>query len=100
MKPSSRLLVTLSLISVLSLAETHAQSILNDEITVVMGEPVARSAEQAHYLLARMHRENDALRRAYTQAYHACISFIDTQIGLLLEALERNSLWENTIVIR
>ena len=44
-------------------------------------------------------KENDALRRAYTQAYHACISFIDTQISLLLEALERNSLWENTIVI-
>ncbi len=62
MKPRSRLLVALSLISVLSLAATHAQSILNDEITVVMGEPVARSAEQAHYLLARMHRENDALR--------------------------------------
>jgi len=44
-------------------------------------------------------KENDALRRAYTQAYHACISFIDTQISLLLDALERNGLWENTIVI-
>ena len=44
-------------------------------------------------------KENDPLRRAYTQAYHACISFIDAQIGLLLEALKRNKLWENTIVI-
>lgn len=44
-------------------------------------------------------RENDPLRRAYTQAYHACISFIDVQIGLLLDALVRNKLWENTIVI-
>ena len=44
-------------------------------------------------------KENDPLRRAYTQAYHACISFIDAQIGLLLDALKRNKLWENTIVI-
>ncbi|QDU42449.1 Choline-sulfatase [Symmachiella dynata] len=43
--------------------------------------------------------ENDALRREYTQAYHACISFIDAQIGLLLEGLKRNGLWENTIVV-
>jgi iduronate 2-sulfatase len=44
-------------------------------------------------------KENDPLRRAYTQAYHACISFIDAQIGLLLDALKRNKLRENTIVI-
>lgn len=43
--------------------------------------------------------ENDALRREYIQAYHACISFIDAQIGLLLEGLKRNGLWENTIVV-
>ena len=43
--------------------------------------------------------ENDSLRREYTQAYHACISFIDAQIGLLLKSLERNGLQENTIVV-
>jgi len=43
--------------------------------------------------------ENDALRRAYMQAYHACISFIDAQIGLLFDALERTGHWEDTIVI-
>ena len=26
-------------------------------------------------------RENDALRREYTQAYHACVSFVDAQPG-------------------
>ncbi|GIS59476.1 MAG: hypothetical protein CM1200mP2_17010 [Planctomycetaceae bacterium] len=43
--------------------------------------------------------ENDSLRREYTQAYHACISFIDAQIGMLLKSLERNGLHENTIVV-
>jgi iduronate 2-sulfatase len=32
--------------------------------------------------------ENDALRREYTQAYHACISFIDAQIGAVLDSLK------------
>ena len=44
-------------------------------------------------------KENDALRRAYTQAYHACVSFIDAQIGLLLGAVKRNGHWEDTIII-
>lgn len=43
--------------------------------------------------------ENDMLRREYTQAYHACISFIDAQIGLLFESLKRNGQWDNTIVV-
>ena len=44
-------------------------------------------------------KENYALRRAYTQAYHACVSFIDAQLGLLLSALKRNGRWEDTIII-
>ena len=43
--------------------------------------------------------ENDSLRREYIQAYHACITFIDTQIGKVFEALKRQGLWENTIVV-
>jgi iduronate 2-sulfatase len=43
--------------------------------------------------------ENDSLRREYTQAYHACISFIDAQIGLTLDALKRTGRWDDTIVI-
>jgi len=43
--------------------------------------------------------ENDDLRREYMQAYHACISFIDAQIGSIFEALKENGLWENTIVV-
>jgi iduronate 2-sulfatase len=44
-------------------------------------------------------KENDKLRREYMQAYHACITFIDTQIGLLLESLKRNGHWDDTIIV-
>ena len=44
-------------------------------------------------------RENDSLRRAYTQAYHACISFIDAQFNVLFDSLRKNGLWENTIIV-
>ncbi len=43
--------------------------------------------------------ENDPLRREYMQAYHACISFIDAQIALILDALQRNGHWDDTIII-
>ncbi len=43
--------------------------------------------------------ENDALRREYVQAYHACTTFIDAQIGRVLDAIERNGHWENTIIV-
>ncbi|MBK1879836.1 sulfatase [Pelagicoccus mobilis] len=44
-------------------------------------------------------KENSDLRRDYMQAYHACVSFIDTQIGLVLDALEKSGQADNTIVI-
>jgi len=43
--------------------------------------------------------ENDSLRREYIQAYHACVSFIDAQIGLLWQALRRNGHWEDTVIV-
>jgi arylsulfatase A-like enzyme len=43
--------------------------------------------------------EDDSLRREYTQAYHACISYIDAQLGLLFNALREHGLWQDTIVI-
>ncbi len=32
-------------------------------------------------------------------AYYACISFTDAQVGILLETLDRNKLWDNTVVV-
>lgn len=43
--------------------------------------------------------ENDKLRREYVQAYHACISFIDAQIGVVLDALKKSGHWDDTIVV-
>ncbi|MCB1121210.1 MAG: sulfatase-like hydrolase/transferase, partial [Verrucomicrobiae bacterium] len=43
--------------------------------------------------------ENDDLRREYMQAYHACISFIDAQIGSVLQELKDTGLWEKTIIV-
>ena len=44
-------------------------------------------------------KENHSLRKEYMQAYHACVSFIDTQLGLVLDALKKNGLWEDTIIV-
>lgn len=33
------------------------------------------------------------------QAYHACVSFIDAQLKLVLDALKEGGQWDNTIVI-
>lgn len=32
-------------------------------------------------------------------AYYACISYIDRQVGVLLDALDRLELWDNTVVV-
>ncbi len=32
-------------------------------------------------------------------AYYACITFVDAQVGVLLEAMDKQGLWEDTVVI-
>ena len=44
-------------------------------------------------------QENDSLRREYMQAYHACVSFIDAQIKIVLDALKASGQWDDTIVL-
>jgi arylsulfatase A-like enzyme len=44
-------------------------------------------------------KEDDALRREYMQAYHACVSFIDAQIKIVLDSLKESGQWEDTIII-
>lgn len=44
-------------------------------------------------------KRNDGRRREFIQAYHACISFIDAQIGVILDSLKRSGHWKNTIVV-
>ena len=38
-------------------------------------------------------------QRAAMAAYFACITFMDAQVGVLLDAMDRLKLWDNTIVI-
>tara|TARA_A100001037_G_scaffold82887_1_gene74873 strand:- start:623 stop:3127 length:2505 start_codon:yes stop_codon:yes gene_type:complete len=44
-------------------------------------------------------KENHPLRREYMQAYHACVSFIDAQFGLVMDGLKKNGLWEDTVIV-
>lgn len=53
----------------------------------------AHNCPVPHYSL----KEADLLRA--TQAYYACVSFVDAQVGRLLDALEKLELAENTIVV-
>jgi uncharacterized sulfatase len=44
-------------------------------------------------------RFTDQDRREFLRAYYAGVSFMDAQVGRVLEALDRLKLWERTIVI-
>jgi iduronate 2-sulfatase len=44
-------------------------------------------------------RVNDDLARHLIHGYYACVSFIDAQIGRVLEELERLGLKDNTIIV-
>lgn len=44
-------------------------------------------------------REDPPLRREYMQAYHACISFLDAQLAIMLQALRESGHWNDTVII-
>jgi arylsulfatase A-like enzyme len=41
----------------------------------------------------------EKLRREAIAAYHATVTFVDAQFGVLLDALDRGRLWDDTIVV-
>ena len=44
-------------------------------------------------------REKPGLRREYMQAYHACIEFVDTQLGLVINEVQSQGLWDDTVIV-
>jgi arylsulfatase A-like enzyme len=43
--------------------------------------------------------EQPESRAGAIRAYYACVSFIDHQVGTLLDELDRGELWKNTVVV-
>ncbi len=41
----------------------------------------------------------DRERREFLRAYYACVTFMDAQVGRLLDKLDENHLWDQTLVI-
>jgi arylsulfatase A-like enzyme len=60
---------------------------------------IAETKQYLDYGFPAKGEENEALRREFTQAYYACISFVDTQLGLIVEALRASGQWDNTIIV-
>jgi iduronate 2-sulfatase len=42
---------------------------------------------------------SDLVIRQHLAAYYACTTFVDAQVGVLLEAMDRLKLWDNTVVV-
>ena len=45
------------------------------------------------------HPLTDKQQRELIAAYYACNSFVDAQVGILLDAVNRLKLWDNTIIV-
>ena len=38
-------------------------------------------------------------KKEFLRAYYACTSFVDTQVGKVLDAMDRQNLWKDTVVV-
>lgn len=65
-------------------------------------EKLPKQVQSSREIFQYTHTDNvqsDSFHREARHAYYACVSFIDAQIGLLLDELEKLHLSENTVVV-
>jgi len=64
-------------------------------------DPPERSPDVPHALAApdRFASFTDRERREFLRSYYACTSFMDAELGRVLDTLDRLDLWDSTIVI-
>jgi iduronate 2-sulfatase len=60
---------------------------------------IAATNQYLDYGFPQLGQEDDARRREFMQAYYACISFVDAQLGIIIEALQKSGQWDNTIIV-
>jgi uncharacterized sulfatase len=70
-----------------------------DKIPIVTTPPGDRDDIPAPALISTRRDMDERLQREATQAYFASITFMDAQLGKLLDALERLKLADSTIVV-
>lgn len=73
-----------------------------DTTGVTLPSPPGDRSPLSRYALPRSYDFSvfsDRDRREIKRAYHACVSFVDAQIGKLVACMDRLQLWDNTIVI-
>ena len=58
------------------------------------GVPLAAWMDRRHQL-----GMSDQTKKEAIQAYHAAISFMDAQLGRILDTMDRLDLWKNTVVV-
>jgi iduronate 2-sulfatase len=73
----------------------HRQGIANDSGYVLHDSPEFRGYEGA----PKTGPISEALQRESLHAYHACVSYIDAQVGLLLRELKTLGLEQNTAIV-
>jgi uncharacterized sulfatase len=62
-------------------------------------EPAGHVADIPRLALTRQPLRDPDKRREMTQGYYACVSFMDAQVGVVLDALDRLKLKDDTIVV-
>lgn len=60
---------------------------------------IAQYGQYKDYGFPEPGSEDLGRRQELAQAYYACISFMDAQLGIVLKALKESGQWDNTIII-